>query len=444
MKLRFFAALLAVMMIFPLAGCEKSLLDKNDPVTLTFWHVYGEQSGSPMDELVDEFNRTVGQQHGVRVNITGTSSASQIGSFLLQAQAGGAEAPEMPDLFTCHIGDALALGAENVLDWNEYFTEKERGEFVPGFLADGTAEDRLLVFPVSKSTQVLMLNGSAFQRFSAATGAQYSTLATWEGFYQTAAAFYRYSGGEPFCALDYPLRAVELRAMEQGAQDLYTAEGWYDTGNSLFRQSWLEFARSLVQGHVQVSDLYSNTQVMTGEALSGIGSSAAILYYNDYVSYADGTEEPMDLQVLPMPKTDGADALMTQAGVGLCAYKTDEKHAEAASLFVHWLTAAERNLPFVAETGYMPVRVGAFDAIEGYTDFPEPQQAYRNLYAALDTMRKEYIPVSEPRFSGYYGKVLSLYSALREAQKDYPARIANGESVEDLANETWGLLCAIG
>lgn len=38
-----------------------------------------------------------------------------------------------------------------------------------------------------------------------------------------------------------------------------------------------------------VSDLYSNTQVMTGDVLSGLGSSAAILYYNDTVTYRDGT-----------------------------------------------------------------------------------------------------------------------------------------------------------
>ena len=76
----------------------------------------------------------------------------------------------------------------------------------------------------------------------------------------------------------------------------------------------MQFARSLAQGHVVVSDLYSNTQVMTGDVLSGLGSSAAILYYNDTVTYRDGTQEPMDLHVLPMPKTAGADALMTQAG----------------------------------------------------------------------------------------------------------------------------------
>ena len=39
-----------------------------------------------------------------------------------------------------------------------------------------------------------------------------------------------------------------------------------------------------------------------------------------------------------MPKTAGADALMTQAGVGLCAYKTTDQKAEAAALFVRWLT----------------------------------------------------------------------------------------------------------
>ena len=46
----------------------------------------------------------------------------------------------------------------------------------------------------------------------------------------------------------------------------------------------MQFARSLAQGHVVVSDLYSNTQVMTGDVLSGLGSSAAILYYNDTVT----------------------------------------------------------------------------------------------------------------------------------------------------------------
>ena len=444
MKKRMLAALLLSALLFTLSGCgEKSLLHKKEPVSLTFWHVYGEQAGSPMDLLVQEFNRTVGQERGVQVKVTGTSSASKIGGYLKEAQSGGKGGQEKPDLFTCHIIDALELGEDNLVPWDEQFTPDELSDFIPGFLSDGTAEDgRLLVFPLSKSTQLLMLNGTGFARFSAATGVGYEDLATWEGFYDAAGRFYDWSG-KPFCALDYPIRAVELCAMERGSGDFYTENGWYDTDNAVFKESWMQFARSLAQGHVVVSDLYSNTQVMTGDVLSGLGSSAAILYYNDTVTYRDGTQEPMDLHVLPMPKTAGADALMTQAGVGLCAYKTTDQKAEAAALFVRWLTENGRNLDFVAQTGYMPVRNGAFDAIENYDKFPEPTESYRQLYAALKIMQESYTPLSEPRFEGYYGKVSQLYDGLRKMQQELPARAAVGESIDTLAEETWALLCAI-
>ena len=444
MKKRVVPLLVLAALIFILSGCgEKSLLDKREPVSLSFWHVYGEQAGSPMDLLVQEFNRTVGAERGVQVQVTGMSSASKIGGYLLEAQSGGKDVQEMPDLFTCHIVDALELGEDNLVDWNRQFTSDELSGFAAGFLDDGTAEDgRLLVFPISKSTQLLMCNGSGFARFSAATGASYDDLATWEGFYETAGKFYDWSGNA-FCALDYPVRAVELNAMEHGSGDFYTENGWYDTDNAVFKESWMQFARSLAQGHVVVSDLYSNTQVMTGDVLCGLGSSAAILYYNDTVTYRDGTQEPMDLRVLLLPKTAGADALMTQAGVGLCAYKTTDQKAEAAALFVRWLTEAERNLDFVAQTGYMPVRNGAFDAIADYESFPEPVESYRQLYAALKTMRESYIPVSEPRFDGYYGRVNSLYDGLRQLQQELPLRAAAGEDVDALAEETWELLCSI-
>ena len=52
MKKRLFSLLMVSALVFTLSGCgEKSLLRESDPVTLNFWHVYGEQSGSPMDLL---------------------------------------------------------------------------------------------------------------------------------------------------------------------------------------------------------------------------------------------------------------------------------------------------------------------------------------------------------------------------------------------------------
>lgn len=97
----------------------------------------------------------------------------------------------------------------------------------------------------------------------------------------------------------------------------------------------------------------------------------------------------------------------------------------------------------MAQTGYMPVRNGAFDAIENYDKFPEPTESYRQLYAALKIMQENYTPLSEPRFGGYYGKVSQLYDGLRQMQQKLPARAAAGESIDTLAEETWALLCAI-
>jgi len=37
----------------------------------------------------------------------------------------------MPDLFTCHIVDALELGEDNLVPWNEQFTPDELSDFIP-------------------------------------------------------------------------------------------------------------------------------------------------------------------------------------------------------------------------------------------------------------------------------------------------------------------------
>ena len=125
MKKQGYAILMAFILVFALTGCgNQSQLSAKEPVELTMWHVYGEQAGSPMDTLVEEFNRTEGKEKGVRVKVTELSSAAKIGGFLLETQRDSAQ--EMPDLFTCHIGDAIALGEDKLLDWNDYFTEKEQ------------------------------------------------------------------------------------------------------------------------------------------------------------------------------------------------------------------------------------------------------------------------------------------------------------------------------
>ena len=417
------------------SGCKKSELDKNKPITLTMWHVYGEQADSPMNRLIDEFNETVGMEKGIIVNVTAMSNASKIGEKLLDAYNKIPGSAEMPDLFFAHKSNALELGTDCLLDWNEYFSEKELSAYIPEFLEDGTAAGKLSVFPVSKSTHLLFIAGGQFERFSADTGVTYEALSTWDGFFDAAAKYYDWSGGKPFCALDYPLRAIELAATESGAGNIFADNGFYDPSNVIFKQTFIKFADSLAKGHIMLSNLYSNTQVMTGEVVAGIGSSAAILYYNDTVTYEDGTSEPMDPEILPLPAENGKKPYITQAGVGLCAYKTTSQKAEASAIFAKWLTEPERNLEFVCQTGYMPVTNGAFEKID---DCRFKTADYEKLYAALKKVKESSEVLSEQQSPEYYSKVYAFYDYLRNEQKQF---ILSNTPPEALAEGLWQKLC---
>ena len=447
MERRTFLKLAALVPGLALAGCggSKTLLSPKDPTMLSIWHVYGEQADSPMNRLLTEFNDTVGREKGILLNVTNMTNSAAIGGQLQDAKAGKPGALDLPDLFSAHPADASALGIENLVDWNDWFTAEDMAAYVPGFVQDGIIDGKQVVFPVSKSTQLIFLNGSQYARFAADTGAQLSTLATWDGFFEMAGAYRQWSQGKPFCALDYPLRLVELNALEQGSGELYKGS-WYDLTNETFRASWMEFARALVQGDILISDLYSNTQVMTGETLAGLGSSAAILYYNDFVTYPDNTSEPVEIISLPCPTFAGGEKLVMQRGAGICTVRSTPERERACVTFLKWLTAPKRNVDFVTQLGYMPVTQTAFanelpaavrtlddpmyislyqaflDTQSGYTFYTPPQ---RRDYLELETRFEEQV-----RLQLTAGRVLSeqqgggareglIWSTLDQFEKTY-------------------------
>lgn len=435
---------LAMTLATPLAllACRKnnSLLDPKKPTTLTMWHVYGEQANSPMNNFIGQFNATVGKEKGIVINVTLMSNASQIGKKLKDAQTDKAGSKEMPDLFFCHASDAKTLGTDNLLNWNDCFPPSERNAFVPDFLDDGTVDGNLCVFPVSKSTYLLFVAGGVFDRFAADKNVSLSDLGTWKGFFSVAEKYYEWSGGKPFCAIDYLIRLAELCAISDGENISYQ-NGWYDETDSAVISAYEMFATSIAKGHIVVSDMYSNTQVMTGQTCAGIGSSASVLYYNDEITYPDNTSEAMNLKVLPMPQQTGKQKVATQSGVGLCAYKTTDVKAEAATVFAKWFTEEQRNMDFVLSTGYMPVRTGAFDKI-GEKSFQS--EAYKNLYKALTTTVETCSFKKEPNFEGYYTKVYALYEKIRNIQKTLEDRYGKGETCEQIVAELRAALTSAG
>jgi hypothetical protein len=74
--------------VVTLTGCG-TVITKADPVTLTLWHVYGEQTDSPLNDLIDEFNETVGAEKGIKIEVTMVSNTNSVHEAVLRAAKRG-------------------------------------------------------------------------------------------------------------------------------------------------------------------------------------------------------------------------------------------------------------------------------------------------------------------------------------------------------------------
>ena len=161
-----------------LFGCS----DTKKQINLTLWHVYGEQVDSPINDLIDEFNSTVGAENGISVSVTSVSNSNKIHDAVLDAANGGPAAPKLPDIFSAYPKTVSAMNDSDILiDYKNYFSDEELSQYVKPFIDEGMFGDKLSVFPIAKSSELLYVNKTIFDRFAADTGAKLDDLSTLGG-----------------------------------------------------------------------------------------------------------------------------------------------------------------------------------------------------------------------------------------------------------------------
>ena len=78
MKYRNFLFLLTAIFMLLCVGCSDTVKKEDAPTTITVWHVYGGQTDSPLNDLIDEFNQTVGKEQRINVQVTSVSNTNTI------------------------------------------------------------------------------------------------------------------------------------------------------------------------------------------------------------------------------------------------------------------------------------------------------------------------------------------------------------------------------
>ena len=78
--------LLGLMAVMGLAGCGKETA--REPVTVTIWHVYGGQAESPLNDMIAEFNETVGKEENIQVQVGSVTNTNTIHENVLSSAFG--------------------------------------------------------------------------------------------------------------------------------------------------------------------------------------------------------------------------------------------------------------------------------------------------------------------------------------------------------------------
>ena len=402
-------------------GCSSIAKREEPPTTITVWHVYGGQADSPLNDLIDQFNQTVGKEQKINVQVTSVSNSNTIHELVLAAANGEPGASELPDIFSSYPKTVMALPDDSILvDYQEYFSEEELSDFLPAFVEEGMVNDRLVVLPVAKSTEIMFINKTIFDRFSQETGVTLENLDTWEGLFQAAEVYAAWTDGQTpdipgdaksMFVHDYYFNYFQV-GMESFGEDFFRGDEL--AFGSAFRTAWEPLAQAALQGGVWLKSGYATESIRTGDSIISVASSASILYYSDVVTYPDNISENITIISRPCPVFENGENLVMQRGVGFCTVRSTPEREKAAATFLKWLTEPEYNVEFVTQAGYMPVTQTAFEnelpkAIDGLES-----AKYVSLYQAyLDTQANYefYVP---PQLETYLSLETMMENHIRE------------------------------
>ncbi|MDD4297402.1 MAG: extracellular solute-binding protein [Ruminiclostridium sp.] len=418
---------LALLLLITLVtGCGKdSFLNPNNPVIITLWHNYGGQMEKSMNDLVDEFNSNVGIQQGIIINITSVSSSSALYDKIVSSSGGAPGSSQLPNITTGYPKSALALlKNDKLLDLNDYFSVSELDEYLPRFIEEGIISGKLAVFPTAKSTEVLFVNKTLFERFSDATGISIDTLSTFEGISEAAIKYYEWTDSQ---TPDIP----------NDGKSFYTSDSWFNIaqvgmnqlGDSFiinetlnysdnYEKIWDSYFEAAVRGGFAVYDGYSSDLAKTGEIVCSTGSTAGVLFYGNTITHQDNTIENVEYEILPYPVFTGGNKVAIQRGSGMIVTKSTKEKEYASVEFLKWFTAPEQNMRFVSETGYLPVTKSAFETI---IDENIDKAIHDNVKKLLDTaviMYKEYDFYIPPVFDAFDSMEKAYIERIQQAAHD--------------------------
>lgn len=356
----------ACLLAAALTGCvgEQKAAGNGQPKVITVWTYYNGAQKETFDTLVQQFNQTEGADRNIVVEAVSKGTIDELSQAIHDSANQTVGSDPLPQICSAYADNAFSInGMGLVVDLGQYMTDEEREEFVDAYLEEGQFEegDTLKLFPTAKSTEVMTVNMTDWEKFAADTGMSLDKLSTWEGVAETAGRYYDWSDGKAFFGRDAFANYVLIGSYQLGHEIFQIKDGSLvlDFDRDTMRRLWDCYYVPYVKGHYTASGKFRSDDLKTGNLLAFVGSTSGATYTPRTVTYEDGTSYDIQCRILPLPNFEGTKPAAVQQGAGMMVLKSDQETEEASVAFLKWFAGEDQNLEFSVRSGYLPVKKNA-------------------------------------------------------------------------------------
>lgn len=432
------------------SSASATSLSPDHPVTLTVWTYYNGDQLDTFNKLVDTFNCTIGSEKGITVESSSQGSVNELETIVLESAESKVGAAALPNIFSAYADTAYRIDQLGLIaDLSPYFTTEDRAAYIEGYLTEGDFEGNgsIKIFPTAKSTELLFLNDTDWQKFADASDATYDDLITLEGVVDTAEKYYNWTEtqtgiGRALFGRDAMANYFLIGAEQLDCTIFDVTDGRMTLGltEEVARKLWDNYYIPFVKGWFAASGRFRSDDIKTVNIIGYVGSSSSATYFPSQVMTSDTESHDISLKVLPAPRfADTVRNVTVQQGAGMVVTNRSKREVLASVEFLKWFTQPENNIAFAVGSGYLPVTHTAndMDAIRASSlNLTDKMDAI--LTGAVEATNTLELYTSKAFEGGVDARNILTYNLSDLASADRAAveeRIATGQSAREAEAE---------
>lgn len=378
---KFTALLLALMLVLALAACGNTPAKPETPagntdvsgavlgsapVEITFWHSMSDTSGELLEQLVQQFNETVGKENQITVKSVYQGKYSDA-TTKLKAVLTADTVSELPDVMQMdatakilYAESSYAYTLDRILaDHPDYRVD----QLFQSLLNNWTYKNVGLGMPFAASTTVTYYNKTLFDSIGAAAPETFEDIAAL-GKEPFGAGITVYAALPNSASLNNWIQQLGGKLLDQDNGTLGNASALTCAGDgtlSTFLTAW----KALDQ-----SGALSNVDTTTTDAFVAGQTAIITTSTSNLRSVLDKVDGRFEVGVSNFLRVnEEANVGATSSGSAVMAFdKGDAMKMQAAWAFMQYLTSAEVQAVWAEGTGYLPVNTGA-EEIPSYQQF---------------------------------------------------------------------------